>query len=81
MTIKSAGALTVHGVESDGYTGSDNALNGGKISLTSTGKTGKITLGAGVDYNGKNTNGGVLKAASTASAAWSTSPMKRFRVK
>ena len=69
VTIKSAGDLTVHGVESDGYTGSDNALNGGKISLTSTGKNGKITLGAGVDYNGKNTNGGVLKAASTANDA------------
>lgn len=69
VTIKSAGDLTVHGVESDGYTGSDNALNGGKISLTSTGTEGTITLGDGVDYNGKNTNGGVLKAASTANDA------------
>ena len=69
VTIKSAGDLTVHGVESDGYTDSDGNLKGGKISLTSTGDTGKITLGAGVDYNGKNTNGGVLKAASTANDA------------
>lgn len=68
VTIKSAGDLTVHGVESDGYTGSDNALNGGKISLTSTGKTGKITVGAGVDYNGNATEG-TLAAASTAAGA------------
>ena len=66
VTIKSAGDLTVHGVESDGYTGSDSNLKGGKIKLTSTGTEGVITLGDGVDYNGKNTNGGVLKAASTA---------------
>lgn len=68
VTIKSAGDLTVHGVESDGYTGSDNALNGGKISLTSTGDTGKITLGAGVDYNGKATDG-TLAAASAEKGA------------
>lgn len=68
VTIKSAGDLTVHGVESDGYTGSDSTLNGGKISLTSTGKTGKITLGAGVDYNGNATEG-TLAAASTAKGA------------
>ncbi len=69
VTIKSAGDLTVHGVESDGYTGSDSTLKGGKIKLTSTGTEGVITLGDGVDYNGKNTNGGVLKAASTANDA------------
>ena len=68
VTIKSAGALTVHGVESDGYTGSDSTLKGGKISLTSTGKTGKITLGAGVDYNGKATDG-TLAAASAEQGA------------
>lgn len=68
VTIKSAGDLTVHGVESDGYTDSNNALNGGKISLTSTGDTGKITLGAGVDYNGNATEG-TLAAASTAEGA------------
>ncbi|WP_297027922.1 filamentous hemagglutinin N-terminal domain-containing protein [uncultured Dialister sp.] len=68
VTIKSAGDLTVHGVESDGYTGSDGNLKGGKISLTSTGKTGTITLGAGVDYNGNATEG-TLAAASTAAGA------------
>lgn len=68
VTIKSAGDLTVHGVESNGYTDSNNTLNGGKISLTSTGDTGKITLGAGVDYNGKATEG-TLAAASTAEGA------------
>ena len=68
VTIKSAGNLTVHGVESDGYTGSDGTLNGGKISLTSTGDKGQITLGAGVDYNG-NATAGTLAAASTAQGA------------
>lgn len=68
VTIKSAGDLTVHGVESDGYTDSDSTLNGGKISLTSTGDTGKITLGAGVDYNGKATDG-TLAAASAEQGA------------
>lgn len=68
VTIKSAGNLTVHGVESDGYTDSDGNLKGGKISLTSTGDIGKITLGAGVDYNGKATEG-TLAAASTAEGA------------
>lgn len=68
VTIKSAGDLTVHGVESNGYTDSNNTLNGGKISLTSTGKTGTITLGAGVDYNGKATDG-TLAAASAEQGA------------
>lgn len=68
VTIKSAGDLTVHGVESDGYTDSDKKLNGGKISLTSTGDKGKITLGAGVDYDGKAT-AGTLAAASTEKGA------------
>ena len=68
VTIKSAGDLTVHGVESDGYTDSNSTLKGGKISLTSTGDTGKITLGAGVDYNGNATDG-TLAAASTAAGA------------
>lgn len=70
VTIQSGGNLEVHGITSNTY----DALNadgtkttrGGKISLTSTGTEGVITLGDGVDYNGKNTNGGVLKAASTA---------------
>lgn len=68
VTIKSAGDLTVHGVESDGYMGSDDTLNGGKISLTSTGDSGKITLGAGVDYDG-NATAGTLAAASAANGA------------
>lgn len=68
VTIKSAGDLTVHGVESDGYTDSDKKLNGGKISLTSTGDKGKITLGAGVDYDG-NATAGTLAAASAAIGA------------
>ena len=68
VTIKSAGDLTVHGVESDGFTDSDSTLKGGKISLTSTGKTGKITLGAGVDYNGNATDG-TLAAASAEKGA------------
>lgn len=68
VTIKSAGDLTVHGVESDGYKGSDDKLNGGKISLTSTGDTGRIILGAGVDYNGNATNG-TLAATSAAAGA------------
>ena len=68
VTIKSAGDLTVHGVESDGYTDSDSNLKGGKISLTSTGDTGKITLGAGVDYDGNATDG-TLAAASAEKGA------------
>ena len=63
VSIQSAGDLTVHGVESDGYTGSDGTLNGGKISLTSTGDSGRITLGPGVDYDG-NATAGTLSAAS-----------------
>ena len=52
-----------------GNTTSRTDGEGGKIKLTSTGSEGTITLGDGVDYNGKNTNGGVLKAASTANDA------------
>ena len=37
---------------------------GGKISLTSTGDSGKITLGAGVDYNGKATAGTIAAGSS-----------------
>lgn len=68
VTIKSAGDLTVHGIASDGYTDSDDTLHGGKISLTSTGDKGRITLGAGVDYNG-NATAGTLAAASAAAGA------------
>ena len=74
VTINASGNLTVHGIESNGYTTSStdaegnttSTTAGGKIKLVSTAKEGVITLGDGVDYNGKNTNGGVLKAASMA---------------
>ena len=75
VTINSAGNLTVHGIEvnastdPNGKTSSRTDGEGGKIKLTSTGTKGTITMGDGVDYNGKNTNGGVLKAASTANDA------------
>ena len=75
VTIQSSGNLTVHGIEVNtstdpsGNTTSRTDGEGGKIKLTSTGTEGVITLGDGVDYNGKNTNGGVLKAASTANDA------------
>ena len=75
VTIQSSGNLTVHGIEVNASTDprrnttSRTDGEGGKIKLTSTGTEGTITLGDGVDYNGKNTNGGVLKAASTANDA------------
>lgn len=70
VTIQSAGNIEVHGITSNTYTSnSATEARGGKISLTSTGTNGIITLGDGVDYNGENTNGGVLKAASTANDA------------
>lgn len=75
VTIQSSGNLTVHGIEVNastdprGNTTSRTDGKGGKIKLTSTGTEGTITLGDGVDYNGENTNGGVLKAASTANDA------------
>lgn len=68
VTLVSAGDLTVHGVESDGYTDSSGSLEGGRITLTSTGTDGVITLGAGVDYDG-NATSGTLAAASTAEGA------------
>lgn len=73
VTIQSGGNLEVHGITSNTYdapnTDGTKTTRGGKIKLTSTGAEGVITLGDGVDYNGKNTNGGVLKAASTAQGA------------
>lgn len=75
VTIRSSSNLTVHGIEVNtstdhsGNTTSRTDGKGGKIKLVSTGIDGVITLGDGVDYNGKNTNGGVLKAASTAEGA------------
>lgn len=73
VTILSSGDIEVHGITSNTYDAANKdgttTTRGGKISLTSTGTEGVITLGDGVDYNGKNTNGGVLKAASTANDA------------
>lgn len=73
VTIQSGGNLEVHGITSNTYdapnTDGTKTTRGGKIKLISTGKDGVITLGDGVDYNGNNTNGGVLKAASTAQGA------------
>jgi len=63
VTILSSGDIEVHGIMSNTYDDGTTTTRGGKISLTSTGKTGKITLGAGVDYNGKDTEG-TLAAAS-----------------
>lgn len=73
ITILSTGNIEVHGITSNTYNVANadgtTTARGGKISLTSTGKAGVITLGDGVDYNGKNTNGGILKSASTANDA------------
>ena len=71
VTILSSGNIEVHGITSNTYAANDGTTTprGGKIKLTSTGTEGTITLGDGVDYNGENTNGGVLKAASTANDA------------
>lgn len=73
VTILSSGDIEVHGITSNTYDAANKdgttTTRGGKISLTSTGTEGVITLGDGVDYNGKNTNGGVLKAASRANDA------------
>lgn len=67
VTIESAGNIEVHGITSNTYTVSNadgtTTTRGGKISLTSTGDSGKITLGAGVDYDG-NATAGTLAAAS-----------------
>ncbi|MES9636656.1 filamentous hemagglutinin N-terminal domain-containing protein [Megasphaera elsdenii] len=68
VTILSSGNIEVHGITSNTYDDGTTTTRGGKISLTSTGKTGKITLGAGVDYNGNATDG-TLAAASTAAGA------------
>lgn len=65
VTILSSGDIEVHGITSSTYDDGTTTTRGGKISLTSTGDKGNITLGAGVDYNGKATDG-TLAAASTA---------------
>lgn len=73
VTILSSGDIEVHGITSNTYDvsnedGTKKTTRGGKISLTSTGDTGKITLGAGVDYNGDATDG-TLAAASAKQGA------------
>lgn len=68
VTILSSGNIEVHGITSNTYDDGTTTTRGGKISLTSTGKTGKITLGAGVDYNGNATDG-TLAAASAEKGA------------
>lgn len=72
VTIKSAGNIEVHGITSNTYdvpnTDGTTTTRGGKISLTSTGNSGKITLGAGVDYDG-NATAGTLAAASAEKGA------------
>ena len=69
VTIVSQGDLEVHGITANTYQGkSETTSHGGKISLTSTGDSGKITLGAGVDYDG-NATAGTLAAASAEKGA------------
>ncbi|WP_303052189.1 filamentous hemagglutinin N-terminal domain-containing protein [uncultured Dialister sp.] len=72
VTIESAGNIEVHGITSNTYdapnTDGTTTTRGGKISLTSTGNSGKITLGAGVDYDG-NATAGTLAAASAEKGA------------
>lgn len=69
VTILSSGDIEVHGITSNTYDVADadgtTTARGGKISLTSTGDKGRITLGAGVDYDGKVTEG-TLVTSSTA---------------
>lgn len=73
VTILSSGNIEVHGITSNTYDvanddGTKKTTRGGKISLTSTGDKGKITLGAGVDYDGNATDG-TLAAASAEKGA------------
>ena len=63
VVITSAGNLTVHGITSSGYKDTSATQQGGRISLTSTGTDGIITLDKGVDFNGDETDG-TLTAAS-----------------
>lgn len=72
VTILSSGDIEVHGITSNTYNAANKdgttTTRGGKISLTSTGDKGKITLGAGVDYDGNATDG-TLAAASAEKGA------------
>lgn len=67
VTINSAGDIEVHGITSNTYNVANDGTTttrGGKISLTSTGDSGKITLGAGVDYDGNATAGTIAAGSS-----------------
>lgn len=72
VTILSSGDIEVHGITSNTYNAANKdgttTTRGGKIILTSTGDKGKITLGAGVDYDGNATDG-TLAAASAEKGA------------
>lgn len=68
VTILSSGNIEVHGITSNTYDDGTTTTRGGKISLTSTGTKGTITLGAGVDYDGNATDG-TLAAASAEQGA------------
>lgn len=65
VTIISSSDIEVHGITANPYTASGaTTVNGGKISLTSTGDSGNITLGAGVDYDGNATAGTIAAGSS-----------------
>lgn len=67
VTILSSGDIEVHGITSNTYAANKDGTTttrGGKISLTSTGDSGKITLGAGVDYDGNATAGTIAAGSS-----------------
>lgn len=67
VTINSAGDIEVHGITSNTYNVANDGTTttrGGKISLTSTGDSSKITLGAGVDYDGNATAGTIAAGSS-----------------
>ena len=68
VTILSSGDIEVHGITSNTYDVANDdgttTTRGGKISLTSTGDTGKITLGVGVDYDGNTTAGTIASGSS-----------------
>lgn len=65
VTIISSSDIEVHGITANPYTASGaTTANGGKISLTSTGDSGKIRLRAGVDYDGNATAGTIAAGSS-----------------
>lgn len=68
VSILSSGNIEVHGITSNTYDDGTTTTRGGKISLTSTGTEGVITLGDGVDYSGNATDG-TLAAASAEQGA------------